>query len=148
VGTGFSASVEGFLDISRMVMFGLGFEYQVSRALQDPDFAVDFNPSVSYIPIYLLGKASLPLMDDVAVEGYLNLGYSVFAPNSDYIGEDIALGGLYLGLGLGMSYRNYILTLGYKSSSGWIDADFLDEPISTVNGQIGISLGYRLLGRK
>jgi hypothetical protein len=145
-GAGFSTSLEAFIPI-KYFMFGLGMEYMAPRRIQDAGFPSDFTPAAAYLPIYLTGKASFPLKPGFYGEVFLNLGYSVFMGNDDYLGEFSPTGGGYAAFGLGTFYRKFLITLSIRSNTGGVSGtDIYGTTYNLANSnlQTNLSFGYRL----
>lgn len=143
-GVGVSIGVEGFYTY-KMFMAGLGLEYMAPRSVTDDNFADDFKPSFSFIPIYFTGKFSLPLKPEFFGEVFVNLGYSFFMANNDYTGDDSVSGGGFAAFGLGALYRKFLVNFSIRSNTGSIvSSDYWYDDISVSNLQTNLSLGYRL----
>lgn len=143
VSTGLSFGVESFY---RAGLFGLGVgaDFQLFRAIKDSGFDPGFEPMAGFIPIYLTGKFILPLGPKLGLDVFMNLGYSAFLPNSDYLGDDKAVGGGYFALGGGFSYDRYILTGSVRSNTAAMESTQFVGTMDISNVQGSLGLGMRL----
>lgn len=112
---GISLGADYIHPLTQYMAMGVGFEYQMARALKDYS-DIKFN----FLPIYVSG-IFYPFLDDMKdMKPYckLNLGYDTLMGNSDYKQNVTLKGGFYWGIGIGSSFKNFVGELLYSTSAG------------------------------
>ncbi len=108
---------------------GFGAAYLFPREIEievdmigDP---VAGNPTVSYIPLYLLGQISINAKNSMSIYGKARFGYDAFLASKDYAGGADLAGGLFLGLGGGVILtHNVFVELSYQKLHGSFEMDY------------------------
>jgi hypothetical protein len=138
VGMGISPSVEYMMQY-QSILYGLGLEYQLQRKIE---FDGEELGKFGFIPIYLVGRYQFTLPGTITPEAVAQLGYNIFTANDDYKGDGDLSGGLYYGIGAGVTIqKKYLVQLMYKANAGGWEYSGLNADMT--NSQINLGLGYR-----
>ncbi|MBN1621073.1 MAG: outer membrane beta-barrel protein [Endomicrobiales bacterium] len=147
--TGFGFGIELFVDVSKGVQIGGGFEHQLMRKitaltlegqsidLSGQDLAFRFAPFFGSLKVYLDTEGQvLPFLK-------FNLGYNLgFEASDDLDGSQTTIGGGYYAIGGGFKInKNFNAEVMYSKSSGSTVAVFAPD-IDLSYSKIGISIGY------
>ena len=120
VNDGVSLSVEQVIYANNNYGLGGGIAYQIERELKD------YEGKFNFIPIYGLAKLRTVPRDIYQPSFYLTgqLGYNILEGDRDYKGKDGVLdGGLYYGIGGGLSFKNgFLFELLYSVNNGSYEA--------------------------
>jgi hypothetical protein len=124
---------EYLFDSDSDLVYGAGFEYQLSRQVEDEGF------KFHYIPIYAWGRYQLDSF-------YLTLkaGYNLFTIDEELPEEINLQGGLFYGIGGGIDFGQCQVELLYSINNGAMTADGESGRINFRYSKISLSVGYKL----
>lgn len=136
-GMGISLGMEYLVPGSDRFMYGAGFEYLLSRELENN------GGSFKFAPVYATGMYFLKANDNKFWPFVkLNLGYNImYDGNDDYKGPLSLKGGFHYGFGLGAIIQEYIhLDILYSNYAG--TAEWLGSSLDVNYSDIGLKVGY------
>ena len=131
---------------------GFGAAYFLPRGVK---FGVDMigdpvagYPTVSFIPLYLLGQITANAQDKMSFFGKAKFGYDVLLANEEYLGGVDQTGGLFLGFGGGVILTNNVfIELSYQMlhESLELKSCYSEEnPIDVTQSNLSILVGLRM----
>jgi hypothetical protein len=128
--------------------YGAGIQYQFDREFKNAN-----NYKFNYIPVY--GLANYYFNEGDGIKPYLagKLGYNFLIGNEDFkevvytntgnrAGTGSCNGGLFYGLGFGITYEKFKVELLYSVNNGGLS--FAGQKIEDFSySKVGLSFGYR-----
>lgn len=133
---GITVGGEYISDSGNDLVYGVGFEYQLTRQV-DVEDGHEFN----YIPIYALGRYNF---DSFYLAG--KVGYNLFKIE-DLPDDDITTsGGLYFGIGGGMDFDTFQVEFLYSINNSAVKPKDSSIPgeLKYKYSKISLSVGYKL----
>jgi len=124
---------------------GFGVAYLFPRGIDDEGF--DGDPTVSYLPFYLMGQLVSSGQNSPSLFGKVKFGYDLMFGNDEYSGDMDLNGGLFMGFGGGMILQNNMfIELSYQILNGSIDLNsFRDSDTMDIKqSNLSILLGMRM----
>jgi len=119
-------------------MYGVGAAYQVQRDVDNHDGKMGF------IPLYGVLRYQFSTLFHVAPEIVAQGGYNFFTADVDYLNNDTTGGGLYWGVGAGVSInQKYLFQIMFQNDLGKIKIEQAAD-LDITDTQIDISLGVRI----
>jgi len=118
---------------------GFGVAYLFPRGIDIPDWE---SSTVSYIPLYLLGRLVTSGSNGPSLYGNVKFGYDLMYGNDDYSGDTDLNGGLFMGFGGGVIFQsNMFFELSYQILNGGFD--FASDTIDIKQTNLSILIGVR-----
>lgn len=123
------------------VLYGAGVEYQLPRNV---DFGED-KAKMGFIPVYGVLRIQIPSKGNVTPELVGQLGYNIFNGDKAYKGSADLSGGIYWGIGAGLSVQKLIVQLMFKTNNGGLKQDWGGADIKgdITNTQMNLTVGVR-----
>lgn len=147
---GFEVGVEATQTLFSNFELGLGVSYQDHGRPKAGNMDGIKLPSFQSVPVYVVGKYSIPT--DTPFTPYLkaDLGYSFNFGSKTYHGEGDQLkvsykDGMYWGVGAGVEYNNLVVDLMYKMNCGKVkmSANEFSQKSDIDYGRVTLGVGYK-----
>lgn len=130
VKTGITIGGEYILDSDKDLTFGAGFEYQLTRE-------TEFKDKFNFIPVYALARYQFDAFYMTVKAGYNLLQFENLPEEAE------TTGGLFYGIGGGMTFDKFQVELLYSVNNGEIGTKTGINIMDIKYSKISLSVGYK-----